>query len=78
MTTATIKPLTQRQQSVLDWIVGFINVHDYGPTVREICFAFNFKNPNAASVHLNQLRKKGRITWEDGKARTIRIVMEAA
>jgi repressor LexA len=78
MTPATIKPLTQRQQSVLDWIVGFIKVHHYGPTVREVAFAFNFKNPNAAAVHLNQLRKKGHVTWEDGKSRTIRIVKEAA
>jgi repressor LexA len=74
MTTTTRRPLTPRQQSVLDWISGFIDVHGYSPTVREVAFAFNLKSPNAVTVHLNPLRKKGYLTWIDGKPRTIRPV----
>lgn len=74
MTTTARRPLTPRQQSVLDWIAGFIDVHGYSPTVREVAFAFNLKSPNAVTVHLNPLRKKGYVTWVDGQARTIRPV----
>ena len=74
MTTTAQRPVTPRQQSVLDWIAGFINVHGYSPTLRQIAFAFNAKSVSAIQPHLNSLRKKGRITWIDGQARTIRLV----
>lgn len=75
--TATRQPLTARQQAVLDWIRGFIDVHGYSPTVRQVAFAFNWRTPNAAATHLRPMRKKGWVTWEEGKARTLRIVEES-
>ena len=76
-TTATRPALTARQQAVLDWIGGFIDVHGYSPTVRQVAHAFSWASPNAASVHLGPLRRKGYVTWLDHQPRTLRVV-EAA
>lgn len=75
--TTTRPALTIRQQAVLDWIRGFIDVHGYSPTVRQVAFAFNWRSPNAASVHMAPLRRKGYVTWLDNKPRTLRIVEES-
>jgi repressor LexA len=75
MTTATERqPLTARQQDVLTWITGYINTHEYPPTLREIQHAYGWKTPNAAKCHLEPLRKKGYVTWVEGCSRTIRVI----
>ena len=75
MTTATDRqPLTPRQQDVLDWISGYIDVHGYSPTVREIQHAYGWKTPNAAKCHLEPMRKKGYVIWQDGCSRTLRVI----
>lgn len=71
--STTTTDLTPRQQDVLDWIVGFIDGHDYGPTVREVAHHYGW-TINGAMCHLKALRRKGRITWIDGQSRTIRVV----
>jgi repressor LexA len=75
MTTTTERqPLTARQQDVLTWIAGYINTHEYPPTLREIQHAYGWKTPNAAKCHLEPLRKKGYVTWVEGCSRTIRVI----
>jgi repressor LexA len=75
MTTATERqPLTARQQDVLTWISGYINTHEYPPTLREIQHAYGWKTPNAAKCHLEPLRRKGYVTWVEGCSRTIRVI----
>jgi repressor LexA len=75
MTTTTERqPLTARQQDVLTWITGYINTHEYPPTLREIQHAYGWKTPNAAKCHLEPLRKKGYVTWVEGCSRTIRVI----
>lgn len=74
MSTTTDRPaLTPRQQDVLQWITGYIDGHDYGPTVREIAHHYGW-TVNGANCHLRVLRRKNYITWIDGQTRTIRIV----
>lgn len=69
-----LKPLTPRQREILVWLAKYIADHGYSPTVRELCQAFNFGSPNGAVCHLEPLRKKGWLTWQDGRSRTIRVV----
>lgn len=64
--------LTARQAEVLAWITE--NRVLYGPTVREIAQAFSFKSPNAVTVHLRALEKKGRIRRRPHAARGIEVV----
>lgn len=71
--TTTTTDLTPRQQEVYDFIDGYINVHSYGPTRREISHHLKI-NLNAVMGHLRALRRKGRITWEEHQSRTIRVV----
>lgn len=71
--TTTTTDLTPRQQDVLQWIAGYIDGHDYGPTVREIASHYGWTT-NGVMGHLKALRRKGRITWQEGQSRTIRVV----
>lgn len=74
MTTTAPSQLTDRQREILVWLSRYIAEHGYSPTVREVCQAFNFSGVNGAMCHLRPLRKKGWLTWQDGHARTIRVV----
>lgn len=72
-TTTQKKPLTDRQRDVFDWIEGYINVHGFSPTVRQIGSHYGF-TPNGVKTHLNALRRKGWVTWQDGCSRTLRVI----
>lgn len=74
MTTATERPpLTPRQQDIRNWIAGYIDVHGFSPTVREIGSHYGFTT-NGVKTHLNALRRKGYVTWVDGCSRTLRVI----
>ena len=77
--TTTLAPgqLTDRQREILAWVDAYIASHGFSPTCRELATAFGFKGPNGAACHLIPLRKKGRLTWVDGKPRTLRVIKEA-
>jgi repressor LexA len=76
MTSLTVgTPPTARQLRVLRYISQFIDSHGYSPTVREIGKRFRF-SPNGVVCHLTALRKRGCITWVDGSARTLRVLVE--
>jgi len=68
--------LTKRQRQVVDAIRMMTRQHGYPPTIREIEQAFGMRSPNSVKAHLNPLRRKGWVTWNDGQARTLRLVGE--
>lgn len=59
--------------SLFDWIGDFVIVNRYAPTVREVS---KFLGVNLSTAHhrLAKLRDGGRITWNEGETRTLRIV----
>jgi repressor LexA len=65
---------TDRQRAVYEWVVDYCEAHGYSPSIRELMAAFGFKSPNGAMAHLHPLRKKGFITWNDRRSRTIRPI----
>ena len=69
------KPLTARQREVFDWIAGFVDVHGYSPTVREVAHAYGWST-NGAVCHLRAIRRKGWLTWERHQSRTMRPIAE--
>ena len=75
-TTTELRPLTDRQREIFRWIVNYIAAHGYSPTVRELCEAFDFGSTNGAMCHLDPLRKKGWIEWQENKARTLRPLLQ--
>jgi repressor LexA len=66
-------PLTQRQQTVLQFIESYIHTQGVPPTRAEICAELGFRSPNAAEDHLRALAHKGAIQLIQGTSRGIRL-----
>ncbi|GHT81200.1 LexA repressor [Betaproteobacteria bacterium] len=67
------KPLTARQQEILEFICRSTADTGRPPTRTELCTAFGFHSPNAAQSHLRALAAKGAIILDDSCARGIRL-----
>ena len=69
-----MKPITKRQQAILDFIKQEVEKRGYPPSVREIGLAVGLSS--TASVHnqLNQLEKKGFIRKDKSTTRGIMIL----
>lgn len=65
--------LTLRQREVLNFITTYISTHGMAPTITEIADGMGFKSPNAASVHITALKKKGAISVRRGASRGITL-----
>jgi repressor LexA len=68
-----MKNLTDSQQKVLDWISAFITEKGYSPTARDIAAGSGF-SVKAAYDYMCALRRKGKLTWVQNQARTIRVL----
>lgn len=71
------KRVTDKQQAVLDCITAFMAEKGYGPTVREICDMLGLSSPSTVHVHLKSLEKKGMITRDPLKSRSIMLTQKA-
>ena len=69
-----MKPLTQRQRTVLQFLRRFCRDKGFPPSMREIGQAIGLSNVSAVRGHLAALEKKGYIAKDSDKARSIRIV----
>lgn len=67
----TIK-LTKRQGEVLEVIARHIEEMGYPPTIRELGDVLGIRSTNGVNDHLKALEKKGYLTREDAKSRTMR------
>ena len=65
--------LTRRQQQILDFIQKSKETGGSMPSTREIAAHFGFRSPNAVTTHLRLMRKKGAISSEPRKARSLRV-----
>ena len=70
--------LTRRQKEVLEYLRTYIHENGYAPCVRDICSALNLKSTSTAHAHLTKLEKKGYITRDPAKPRTIMVVGDRA
>lgn len=68
--------LTERQQSVYEFIRDKIRNRGYGPTVREIGLQFGIRSPNGVMCHLKALEKKRLIVREPNMSRAIRLAAD--
>ena len=69
--------LTDRQQTIFDFIRGLIEDRGYGPTIREIADEMGFASPNGVMCHLRALQKKGLINRTSNQSRSIVLTDEA-
>ncbi len=65
--------LTRRQQQIVDFLQKFQQSNGTMPTIKEIAAHFGFRSPNAVTSHLQLLKKKGVISDEPNKARSLRL-----
>lgn len=70
-----MRPITERQQEVLDFIREFIRGNKYPPTIREISDHFGI-SVKGAHDHVRLLRKKQVIRFDTNRSRTIEILEE--
>ena len=70
--------LTRRQQQIVDFLLKHQQAAGVMPSMQEITEHFGFRSRNAVPEHLRLLRKKGVITSQPGKARSLRITSPLA
>lgn len=70
-----MEPLTKVQKELYDWLVAYIQRHNYGPSTREMLEAMGLSANAAIQSRLEYLKAKGYIDWEKGMARTIRLLV---
>jgi len=69
-----MQKLTDRQRAVLVFISDQISDRGYPPTLREIGNHLGIRSTNGVNDHLRALERKGYLTREDMKSRTLRLV----
>lgn len=69
-----MRPPTERQQTILDFVRTYLTEHGFPPTLREIGESLGLPNVSAVRGHVAALEKKGYIVKHPDKARSIRLV----
>ena len=69
-----MEPLTKVQQELYDWLVDYIQLHQHAPSIRQMMHAMKLRSPAPVQSRLDHLRRKGYIDWQDGQARTLKIL----
>ena len=64
--------LTDRQEQVLDFIKSYIQEWGYPPTLREIGAGLGIRSTNGVSDHLRALKRKGYLSQDGMKSRTLK------
>lgn len=70
---ASTKPLSKRQQDILEFIRSELVNRGYSPTVREIVKQVGDKSPTSVHRHLKTLEARGYILRDGNKSRSIRL-----
>ncbi|PJN91312.1 transcriptional regulator [Bacillus sp. mrc49] len=65
---------TRRQKEVLEAIKLYKSQNGYPPSFRELGEVLGLKSPSTISGMLDSLRKKGYVTWQEGRPRTLQIL----
>lgn len=65
------KPLSSRQQRVLDFIKDYYLERGFPPSVRDICAGVGLKSTSTVHGHLQRLEKKGLLKHDPACPRTI-------
>lgn len=67
-------PLTQNEDKVWGFILGYVTDKEYSPTLVEIAEFIGSSNHQAASDYVNRLEAKGYISRTKGKWRNIKVI----
>ena len=70
------KNLSDAQNELFEWIKNYMKNFHHSPSIRQMMDAMGLKSPAPIQSRLKHLQKKGFISWQEGKARTLQIVDE--
>lgn len=65
--------LTDAQNQLFQWIKDYIKEFQHSPSIRQMMAAMGLKSPAPIQSRLKHLQDKGYITWQEGKARTLKL-----
>ena len=68
--------LTDAQNELYLWIKNYMKDFQHSPSIRQMMEAMSLKSPAPIQSRLKHLQKKGYISWQEGKARTLKIIDE--
>lgn len=68
--------LTPQRQKVLTAIEELTKQYGVPPVIRELQRHLGYRSTDPVHHHLVVLREAGKVTWQDGYARTLRVVAE--
>ena len=68
--------LTDAQNELFRWIKDYMKEFQHSPSIRQMMEAMGLKSPAPIQSRLKHLQEKGYISWQEGKARTLKIVDE--
>jgi len=66
----------KRTEQILNAIDELTKEKGFPPSVREIGEWVGLKSSSTTKGHLDRLRKKGLVDWEEGKPRTLHLLRE--
>ncbi len=70
------KSLSDAQYELYEWIKTYLKDFQHSPSIRQMMEAMGLKSPAPIQSRLKHLQQKGYISWQEGKARTLKIVDE--
>ena len=68
--------LTEAQNELYEWIRDYVRDFQHSPSIRQMMNAMGLKSPAPIQSRLKHLQDKGFISWQEGKARTLKLVDE--
>ena len=68
--------LTDAQNELYGWIKKYMTDFQHSPSIRQMMEAMSLKSPAPIQSRLKHLQMKGLISWQEGKARTLKLVDE--
>ena len=76
MLRPTNNNLSDAQNELYEWIKNYIKDFQHSPSIRQMMQAMGLKSPAPIQSRLKHLQDKGFISWQEGKARTLKLVDE--
>ncbi|ETB71194.1 transcriptional regulator [Bacillus sp. CPSM8] len=64
----------KKSEQILEAIDELTKEKGFPPSVREIGERVGLKSSSTTKGHLDRLRKKGLVDWEEGKTRTLHLL----
>ncbi len=70
--------LTNAQHELYEWIESYINKFQHSPSIRQMMQAMGLKSPAPIQSRLKHLQEKGFISWQEGRARTLKLLNDVS